>query len=44
MSPCQACGRPADDERVPGLCLDCAVRIDADTEVMLEREHDWLGE
>jgi hypothetical protein len=34
LPPCQACGKPADDDQVPGLCRDCAVRID--------RDYEWL--
>jgi hypothetical protein len=33
---CQACGKPADDDQVPGLCRQCASTIDRDT--------DWLRE
>jgi hypothetical protein len=30
--PCQACGKPAGDDQVAGLCRQCALRIDADYE------------
>jgi hypothetical protein len=33
MKPCEACRRrPADDPDIPGLCRECARRIDADYE------------
>ena len=37
--PCQACGKPADDPEIPGLCQRCAATIDAVTEELLDREH-----
>jgi hypothetical protein len=30
----QACGNPADDDQVPGLCRQCAATID--------RDYEWL--
>lgn len=27
--PCQACGKPADDPEIPGLCQRCAATIDS---------------
>jgi threonine synthase len=33
---CQACGKPADDPEIKGLCRDCAVRIDRDYEALHE--------
>jgi NMD protein affecting ribosome stability and mRNA decay len=38
VSACEACGKPADDDQVPGLCRDCAARIDRETDELLERE------
>jgi threonine synthase len=29
---CEACGKPADDPQLPGLCVDCAATIDRDYE------------
>ena len=34
MSACQACGEPADSPEIPGLCAECAARID--------RDYEWL--
>jgi NMD protein affecting ribosome stability and mRNA decay len=31
---CEACGRPADDEEVRGLCSRCAFWIDTETDRM----------
>jgi NMD protein affecting ribosome stability and mRNA decay len=38
MSPCQACGKPADYDQVPGLCRQCAATIDEATDELLERQ------
>jgi NMD protein affecting ribosome stability and mRNA decay len=32
MSPCEACGAPADDPDIPGLCSRCAFWIDTWTD------------
>jgi len=34
VSPCEACGQPADDEEIPGLCRRCAFWIDTETDRM----------
>jgi NMD protein affecting ribosome stability and mRNA decay len=36
LKPCEACGKPADDPVIKGLCGDCAARIDRDTDERAE--------
>jgi hypothetical protein len=43
MKVCEACGAPLNGEH-PSLCGYCAATIDAATDELLEREHDWLGD